>query len=336
MDKNNESSRDVDFYLNSAAKPTEKGGDETQLTSLSQIKGYLEKGTPPNTRKSYQYDWNHFCDNGGELPASPEAVANYLVRFATTLNPRTLRRRLSAIGAWHNLRGLPNPVKVALVQKLMSGIEHVHGRPRKKAAPLDLNDIKAITESLLAKDTLKAKRDRALILLMYFAVMRRSEVSALNMEHIEFLPEGLVVLFPKSKTDQKGEGETCAIPVYPDEALCPVRALITWRQASGIYEGAVFVPITKYDTIHSGAHGRLSPDRIDIIIKSLAKAVGLTQADKISSHSCRRGFTTSSARKGTPLHVLQRHGRWKHPKTVIGYIEAGRQFEDNAAKALFE
>jgi len=36
------------------------------------------------------------------------------------------------------------------------------------------------------------------------------------------------------------------------------------------------------------------------------------------------------------MPAIQRHGRWKSTRTVVEYIEAGRQFADSAVNVLFE
>lgn len=49
----------------------------------------------------------------------------------------------------------------------------------------------------------------------------------------------MVILLPRSKTDQIGEGQQCVIP-FGNEVRCPVRSLLDWRQASKLCEVYVF------------------------------------------------------------------------------------------------
>jgi len=42
------------------------------------------------------------------------------------------------------------------------------------------------------------------------------------------------------------------------------------------------------------------------------------------------------SRLGASMPAIQRHGRWRSTKTVLEYIEAGRQFSDSAVNVLFE
>ena len=166
----------------------------------------------------------------------------------------------------------------------------------------------------------------------YFGAFRRSELVNLTWESIEFVPEGLVIQLPRSKTDQSGEGLTSAIPVGPD-AYCPVRALMEWRDSSGEYQGAIFRRITNRGKILSAP---ISAHHWNNELKRLAHQAKLPNADKITSHSLRRGSTTEAASRGAPLITLKSHGRWRSGASVLEYIEEGRRFKDSAAKLLFD
>jgi integrase len=61
-------------------------------------------------------------------------------------------------------------------------------------------------------------RNNALLQIGFFGAFRRSELVAICWEHIQFVPEGIEVLITRSKTDQDGEGQICAIP-YGDKAV---------------------------------------------------------------------------------------------------------------------
>ena len=96
--------------------------------------------------------------------------------------------------------------------------------------------------------------------------------------------------------------------------------------------GAVFCRLTKAGTVIQQAIGAR---RVNRILRDIAKAAGLQNADQVTAHSLRRGFATESARLGASMPAIQRHGRWRSTKTVVEYIEAGRQFEDSAVNVLF-
>lgn len=175
-------------------------------------------------------------------------------------------------------------------------------------------------------------RNRALLLLGFFGAFRRSEVVSLTWEQVQFVSDGLIITLSRSKGDQIGEGAQCVIP-FGNDTRCPVRALIAWREKTKQLEGAIFRRISKTGTI--GKQG-MGPHHLNRVIRQLAKAAGLPNAERMSSHSLRRGFATEAARLGASMPSIQRHGRWRSTKVVLEYIEAGRQFADSAVNVLFD
>ena len=61
-------------------------------------------------------------------------------------------------------------------------------------------------------ETLKGKRDRALLLFGFASAMRRSELVGLQMDDIEDTDRGLLVTLRRSKTDQEGDEKATALP----------------------------------------------------------------------------------------------------------------------------
>ena len=74
-------------------------------------------------------------------------------------------------------------------------------------------------------DDLAGKRDRALFLMGFAGALRRSELVALDVEHITWTRAGMKSLIERSKTDAEGEGTEIAIPRGQANETCPVTAL---------------------------------------------------------------------------------------------------------------
>ena len=79
------------------------------------------------------------------------------------------------------------------------------------------------------RDTLRGKRDRALLALGFAGAFRRSELVAPRVEDLAPTPDGLRVTIRRSKTDQEGLGQTVAILRGP--RLRPVEAVERWVEA---------------------------------------------------------------------------------------------------------
>ncbi len=292
---------------------------------------YIHAATSNNTRKAYQSDVRHFINWGGLLPASPDVIVNYLHQHASLLNPRTLHRRLTAIKQWHLTQGFIDPTSHPYIRKTISGIKNVHGKPKDKSPAMTLDDLKKITSVLSNSVRLIDIRNNALLQLGFFGAFRRSELIAIKWEDVSFSKEGIEIIIPRSKTDQSGEGEIVAIP-NGNDVICAVRALKLWEEYSGLSEGYIFRGISKSENILSHA---IKSNQVNLIIKQITHDCELENADNFSAHSLRRGFATEAAKSNAPFQSIMRQGRWRHEGTVLGYIEEGKRFEENAASVMF-
>lgn len=294
---------------------------------------YIHASTSQNTRTAYQADIRHFIRWGGMLPCTPEIILRYLQAHAPTLNPRTLSRRLTALKHWHTYQGFIDPTTHPAIRKTLVGIKNIHGKPKDKALPLTLALISTLAATLSDTKQLIASRNRALILLGFFGAFRRSELVKLRWEDISVVPEGIEILITRSKTDQAGEGQVCAIPHGKQALICPILALADWQSRSGLNSGPIFRRVTQQDVIEAAG---IQAQQVNLIIKATARMAGLPNPDDYSSHSLRRGFATEASKNGAPFAAIMRHGRWRHEGTVLGYIDEGTRFEQNAVNFMLK
>jgi integrase len=308
------------------------GGTLGDRDLTAQHRAFLAAATSDNTRRTYRSAIRHFLAWGGALPADEGVMIRYLLAYASTLNPRTLALRLTALSQWHIHQGFADPASTPTVRKTLAGIARTHGKPKKKAKALPLEDLERIVAHLTNLDTLKAKRDNALLQLGYFGGYRRSEVVSLDVTYIAWEPDGIVITLPRSKTDQQGEGIIKAIP-YGEGPCCPATALRDWLDAAGILSGPLFRQVSKWNEVGTEA---LHAGSVNTILAACAKLAQLDYVPQLSSHSLRRGMATSAHRAGADFRDIKRQGGWRHDGTVQGYIEEAGQFEDNAAGKLLQ
>ncbi|HQW58136.1 MAG TPA: tyrosine-type recombinase/integrase [Gammaproteobacteria bacterium] len=292
---------------------------------------YIQAATSENTRKAYRYDIDHFS-KWGVLPTTSHAIILYLQAFAETLNARTLSRRLIALKHWHVYQGFSDPTAYPSVRKTLKGILHVHGKPKNRAPALTLEQLIQMITLIKNQNTLAMCRNSALLQIGFFGALRCSELVRLQIEQITFVPEGIDLLIPRSKTDPIGEGQSCAIP-YGDQELCPVTALKIWCEKAEITQGSIFRGIDKHGNLSAQS---LSNQSVSSILKKMAKACQLPLASQFTGHSLRRGFATTASQKGAPFVSIMRHGRWRNESTVLAYIAEGQRFEANAAQVILK
>jgi site-specific recombinase XerD len=220
-------------------------------------------------------------------------VAEYLAVQAEALLIATLVHRLVAINKAHTSQGLPSPTSSDLVRMTMRGIRWKHGRPQRQVAAAVKSDILAMVAPL--GDSLRDKRDRALLRIGFAGAFRRSELRAIVCTSIRRCNQGIVIAINRSKTDQNGQGRQVASP-YGRSSVCPVNALGNWLFASRIDEGPVFSAVARHGRIRGDA---LSAEAIALIVKERAEAAGLDPA-RYAGHSLRAGLATSAAAAGVP------------------------------------
>jgi site-specific recombinase XerD len=163
---------------------------------------------------------------------------------------------------------------------------------RKRAATADIVIAMAPTAT-----SLRALRNRAIILLGFAGAFRRSELVALNVGDVEETPEGMLVTLRRSKTDQEGIGRKVAIP--RGEIACPVAALRAWLDAAGITEGAIFRRIFN-KRAQRVTTARLAARNIASVVKAGAARLGFDPG-AFGGHSLRAGFVTSAVKRGANL-----------------------------------
>src|SRR4051812_29038358 len=204
---------------------------------------YAKLSLAPATLAAYRADWTDFtawCRLNGlsPLPAAPKTVADYLASLAQTHGRSALRRRLLAIGQAHRIKEMEWIPSHPLIRQALRGILRQHGRPTRKAAALTTAEIKKLVATCDAG--LTGMRDRAMILIGFAAALRRSELVAIEREHVTFTKDGLRLHLPRSKTGQTGEGVEIGVPWGSNKDTCPVKALQAWLEASRCDFGPVF------------------------------------------------------------------------------------------------
>lgn len=295
------------------------------------------------TIRGYLSDWTQFSTwsnhRGIPIPGSEmttvilprmipvDLVKQYIEERAGELKHATILRHLSAIKWAHFENSLPSPTDYPDVKRKVSGLVRRHSYQPDRAKPLFLADLRA---GLPQVGATKGIRDRALMLLGWWAALRRSELVAIDKAHLSDHPEGLLLTIPKSKTDQTGEGRQVALHYREDPEICPVRNLRAWLElVDG--PGAVFRYVDRWGNV--GAN-RLSGQSVSLIVKGACQRIGLDPRD-YSAHSLRSGFVSECDRRHIPSAAVRAVTRHTTDAMLNVYERPGRLFSDSAG-AFFE
>lgn len=231
---------------------------------------------------------------------------------------------MRAIAYRHRLEQLANPVDTEVVRAVLKGIRRQHKVAPARKDPLRRSPLAEVVAEI-PTDTLTGLRDRAVLLVGFAGAFRRSELVAIDVEHLDFTTDrGVLVTIPASKTDQEGAGDTVPLHRAADAALCPVRALRAWLDGGGLTAGPMF------RRMHRGERlgGRLSSQSVALIVKRRARAAGLDPA-RLAGHSLRAGYTTTAAALQVEERKIARVTRHKNLAVLRGYIRPETAFEDS-------
>ncbi len=291
----------------------------THLARLEDVvKERLEAIFAPTTRRTYLSSlrlYDRFCTETGLNPSEVRSVMAFCEHLAAQGRKiATIERHVAAIRLRYGIAD-------ERLRLYLRGLRRTLGSAQSKKAPLTPTHL-----SLIRWDSgRKGLRDKALILVGFFGALRRSELVGLNIEDVEFTPEGAILTIRKSKTDQEGRGRAVAIPYAKRADLCPVRALQAYIKALGRTQGPLFVSMHKSQYTQK----RLSAYAVALIVKDYADRLGL-DPNLFGGHSLRAGFATTAALMGATEDEIALQTGHKSMTVLRGYIRRASLFERNA------
>jgi integrase len=291
----------------------------THLARLEDaFKVRLEAVFAPSTRRTYGSTlrlYERFCTENGLNPhevGSVIAFCEYLAAQGRKM--ATIERHVAALRVRYGIAD-------DRLRLYLRGLRRTLGSAQSKKAPLTPTQL-----GLIKWDSgRKGLRDKALILVGFFGALRRSELVGLNVEDVEFVPEGAILTIRKSKTDQEGRGREVAIGYAKRPELCPVRALQSYMATLGRNTGPLFVSLHKSQYTQK----RLSAYAVALIVKDYADRLGLDPR-RFGGHSLRAGFATTAALLGASEDEIALQTGHKSMTVLRGYIRRASLFERNA------
>jgi integrase len=308
----------------------------TALAALAAAMDFADQALAPATLRAYRSDWQHFCAWCREagwpaLPAAAETISAYLAAISATHTSSLLTRRLAALHRAHRLANQEWSGGHSKVRNTLRGIGRQFGRAPRQAAALATPEIKDLIAAC-GYDPV-GLRDRALLLIGYAGALRRSELVAIEREHVTFDQDGLRLFIPRGKGDQTAKGVRIGIPRGDALDSCPVRSLEAWLRISDCHRGPIFRGIDRRGRISLQA---LHPDAVRQILAKRAAIAGLVMpnGERLSPHGLRAGFITQAYINGARDEEIMDHTRQKDLRTMRGYVRRAKLVTGSPAKLL--
>jgi integrase len=165
-------------------------------------------------------------------------------------------------------------------------------------------------------NSLRGVRDKAILLVAYDSLCRRSELVSLEFEDlmIDSNDGSLKLKLRKSKTDPHGIGKNLYLSIEAQHALKE------WIIESKISSGKIFRAITVSGKIKDS----LNSSHVGRIYKKIAAKSNVDSKiiKNISSHSMRVGAAQDLMLSKASLPLIMNRGRWTKSDTVMRYVES--------------
>lgn len=280
---------------------------------------HIEGAYAPSTIRAYKANFVKFiqyCEGlqVNALPSDPNKIANYILHLTKSgLKSASIRIAIAAISSIHKLNQLDDPTQHPNVKIELRRMHRTIGRASKQAFGITASNLEKMISA--TKSDSRGLRDKALLLLAYDSLCRRSELVSLRLNDIEYNNSGLPfrIKLRRSKTDQEAIGKVIRLSPKAQEAVQ------AWIEITRIEDGFLFRGIKNNGDISQG----INPGQINRIYKRLAQKAGLPKEiiKNISGHSFRVGGAQDLLASGASLPILMNRGRWTKPETVMRYIE---------------
>jgi integrase len=264
------------------------------------------------------------------LPASPETVALWATSMLRAGRRVTsVEARISGVAYYHKKAGHPSP-NGPEVRSVLVGARRMRHETFNQKRPLTVSQLWRISRVIDTASSM-GLRDRAIVVLGFAGAFRRSELAALDVSDITFVPKGLLVHLRSSKTDQEGRGRDVGVFRGDNADTCPVRTLKAWMERRGNQPGPLFLTIRRRKDIIT--ERRMTPLAVVDAIKRAVARIGL-DAHVYAGHSLRAGYCTAAAENGaSEMAIMQRTGH-KSVQMVHRYVRPVSAFALNPLARL--
>jgi integrase len=337
-------------------EPTLAGYTDADFSISAAAADRLVNAPAENTKLAHARDWAGFerwCAAQGRvpLPATAQTFLDYVTYLIEDHEPRPLApasidRAMGSIRAIHAERGYDEQPPVRPARAVLRAYRRDwadDGNRVRKATPAKVDALRAMTDTC-DPATPGGVRDRAILLLGFGLMARRSELAGLDIADVRPGKEGLDVFIKRSKTDQDARGREVPVLTGAHPETCPVRAAQEWialLAGRGITEGALFRPVDRHGRIgdEAGAAGRprqrLTGHAVAAIIRRHAIAAGLPDPSGYRGHSLRSGGASSAYESGAPVAGIAGHGRWaENSPVVLGYVRAVDKWKNHPMRGV--
>jgi integrase/recombinase XerC len=158
----------------------------------------------------------------------------------------------------------------------------------------------------------RKERDRAIVMIAFCDALRKTEMTSLNLEHIN-LADSTVSVMGKGRNERE-------IMTVPPKAMAAIKA---WIDVRGLEPGPLFFRTQKGQT----ARSHLSKKGMYHIVSDIGKRAGI----KVKPHGLRHAGITAALESGRDIREVMKFSRHKKIDTVIIYDDRREDMQGQVA-----
>ena len=293
---------------------------EAARNQLSITIDRIQGAYAPSTLRAYRSDFAEFigfCETQGleVFPPNPLTLADFIAHISDKdRSSASIRRAIAGISTIYRLNRMPDPSKDPEVVIAMRRMHRKLGRAANQAQGITSD----LLDKLLAAVDYSPRgiRNRALLLIAYDTLCRRSELVSLQIQDIRTVEkdgaEHTTILLRRSKTDQEASGRWLHLSERSHTALK------AWLSIISDSKGPIFRSIKNIESTEA-----LGASQVNRIFKRIARnsQIDTNLIERISGHSCRVGAAQDLVNSGASLPIIMSKGRWTKTDTVMRYVE---------------
>lgn len=264
---------------------------------------WMRNLTNPRTRREYHYDWRQFLDTV-RLPA--DEITSYIIKSyrdeltAREFSNSSISRKLTSLSSFYAYA-----VEIGLLEENpVRGVKRPPVRKYGKAKYLTGDEDKRLL-AVFDRNTIKGKRNYAMILFMLTTAVRSKVVETLRLAQIyDFRGD---VFIPMTYVNKGGKSRTMTLPDAVKDALADY---LRTREAL-TPESFVFA------SLHSD--GGLSNSNISRVLRLALKEAGLNTT--LSPHSLRHTAARNAEKDGKTIGEVMSLTGHSDPGTAMIYLQ---------------
>ncbi len=243
---------------------------EENSTAIEEFATYLDlEGKSPNTIRMYTYYVRRYLEHGGGLDF--RSALRFLARLRREgYSNRSLNLVVQALRAYFRFEGLDEEAEKLKPPRV----------PKSLPKALTQEDVR----KLLSVIPPTRRRDRLIVLLLYGAGLRVSELCNLKKEDID-LDRGII-------TVRGGKGAKDRVVPIPRALTEEIKAYLSERDDDSEY---LLVEVRR------GTKDRLSPKTVWYLLNRYGKKAGV----KVTPHMLRHSFATHMLERGVDIRAIQ-------------------------------